>query len=105
MWLLFIHKSYDLFIYFYIETAIGILKLTIFSAKGLRNAERFGTSDPYIKITIHGNKELAKTKVIEDTLNPVWNETHYLTLTTLNEFLKFELWDSNGLSKDKPLGT
>ncbi|RIA79993.1 C2 domain-containing protein [Glomus cerebriforme] len=88
-----------------IETAIGVLRLTIFGAKGLRNAERFGTSDPYIKIKVHGNQELARTKVIEDSLNPVWNETHFLVLTTLNEFLKLEIWDFNGMSKDKPLGT
>ncbi|GES95782.1 C2 domain-containing protein [Rhizophagus clarus] len=88
-----------------IETAIGVLKLTIFNAKGLRNAERFGTSDPYVKVKVHGNIELARTKVIDDSLNPAWNETHYLILTTLNEFLRLELWDSNGISKDKPLGT
>jgi Ca2+-dependent lipid-binding protein len=89
----------------HIETAIGVLKLTIFNAKGLRNAERFGTSDPYVKVKVHGNIELARTKVIEDSLNPVWNESHFLILTTLNEFLRLELWDFNGLSKDKPLGT
>jgi len=90
---------------FPIETAIGVLELTIFNAKGLRNAERFGTSDPYVKVKAHGNIELAKTKVIEDSLSPAWNETHFLVLTTLNEFLRLEIWDFNGISKDKPLGT
>ncbi|CAB4381485.1 unnamed protein product [Rhizophagus irregularis] len=88
-----------------IETAIGVLKLTIFNARGLRNAERFGTSDPYVKVKAHGNIELVKTKVIDDSLNPAWNETHFLILTTLSEFLRLEIWDFNGMSKDKPLGT
>lgn len=88
-----------------IETAIGVLKLTIFSARGLRNVERFGTSDPYVKVKAHGNIELARTKVIDDSLNPAWNESHFLILTSLSDFLMLEIWDFNGMSKDKPLGT
>ncbi|CAG8444217.1 9112_t:CDS:10 [Funneliformis mosseae] len=87
-----------------IDSAIGVLKLNIHSARGLRNADRFGSSDPYVKLAIHGNQELAKTKVIEDSVDPIWNETHFLILSTLNEVLRLELWDFNGLSKDKPLG-
>ncbi|CAI2166045.1 12500_t:CDS:10 [Funneliformis geosporum] len=73
-------------------------------AREIRNVDRFGASDPYVKLSIHGHQELAKTKVIDDSLDPIWNETHFLILSTLNEVLRFELWDFNGLGKDKPLG-
>jgi len=66
--------------------------------------DRFGTSDPYVKLSIHGNQELVKTKAVEDSLDPIWNETHFLIFSTLNEILRFEVWDYNGLGKDKPLG-
>ncbi|CAG8526013.1 536_t:CDS:10 [Paraglomus occultum] len=86
-----------------IEMSAGVLKLVIHNAEGLKNVETFGCSDPYVKVLVHGNKEVARTKVIDDTLNPHWNETHYLILTTLAEPLHLALFDAN-LSKDKPLG-
>ncbi|CAG8492979.1 2591_t:CDS:10 [Racocetra fulgida] len=86
------------------ESALGVLKLKVMCAKGLKNAETFGTSDPYAKVTLHGNKVLAKTKTIDDSLNPVWDETYYLILTSLNEGLHFEIFDYNEMSRDKPLG-
>ncbi|CAG8648378.1 4269_t:CDS:10, partial [Racocetra persica] len=88
-----------------IESALGVLKLKIMCAKGLKNAETFGTSDPYAKVTLHGNKVLAKTKTIDDSLNPVWDETYFLILTSLNEGLNFEIFDYNEMSRDKLLGT
>ncbi|CAH1765723.1 5117_t:CDS:10, partial [Entrophospora sp. SA101] len=87
-----------------IETAIGVLELKIISAKKLRNVERFGTSDPYVKLTILGQAELGRTKVIDDSLDPVWDETHYLVLKTLSEVLKFEIYDANEFTADKLLG-
>lgn len=88
-----------------IESALGVLKLKIMSAKGLRNVETFGASDPYVKVTLHGNKLLAKTKTIYDSLNPVWDETCFLILTSLNEDLNLEIYDYNEMTKHKPLGT
>ncbi|CAG8462226.1 10353_t:CDS:10, partial [Cetraspora pellucida] len=88
-----------------IESALGVLRLQIMCAKGLKNAETFGTSDPYAKVTLHGNKVLAKTKTIENSLNPVWDETYFLILTSLSEDLNLEVFDYNEISKDKPLGT
>ena len=86
-----------------IESSIGVLKLTIKSAKGLRNAERFGgTSDPYCKVILQSSdvkiaeKELSRTKFINNSLNPVWNETYYLLLNNLKDVIKFNIFDSNG---------
>ncbi|CAG8554094.1 17567_t:CDS:10 [Acaulospora morrowiae] len=88
-----------------IDSAIGVLAVTIYGAKGLKNSEMFGTSDPYCKLTIRGGQVLAKTRVINDTLVPVWNETFYLIINTLSETLNFEIYDSNDVTKDTSMGT
>ncbi|CAG8457825.1 5831_t:CDS:10 [Ambispora gerdemannii] len=87
-----------------LDAAIGVVKLTIYNAKGLKNIETFGTSDPYVKLSLNGYTEVARTKVIADSLNPHWNETHYITLTNLQDTLNFELFDKN-VGKDKLLGS
>ncbi|CAI2185368.1 17065_t:CDS:10, partial [Funneliformis geosporum] len=96
-----------------IESSIGVLKLTIKSAKNLRNAERFGgTSDPYCKVMLQSSdvtiaeKEISRTKVINNSLNPVWNETYYLLLNNTKDILKFNLFDSNmKINADRLLGS
>ena len=46
------------------------LKLIIFQAKGLYDADVFGKSDPYVKVKV--GAQMAQTKVINNDLNPVW---------------------------------
>ena len=41
-----------------------------------------GKSDPYVKISGIGVK--LKTKVIKNTLNPIWNETFNIIIDKLN---------------------
>ncbi|KAG9301118.1 hypothetical protein G9A89_012501 [Geosiphon pyriformis] len=86
-----------------LDAAIGVLKITIYNAKGLKNVEKFGTPDPYIKLLLNGRPEITRTKVIQDSLNPHWNETHNIVLTNLQENLNLQLWDKNA-TKDKSLG-
>lgn len=96
---------------FPIESSIGVLKLTVKNAKSLRNAETWGTSDPYCKVVLISSdikvvgKELTRTKYISNSLNPVWDETHYLLFNNLKDSLKFQIYDSNGsLNSDTLLG-
>ncbi|CAG8554198.1 5902_t:CDS:10 [Paraglomus occultum] len=88
-----------------VESAIGILKLVLYNARNIRNAEKFGTSDPYVKFGIGPlRKELARTKVISNSLSPYWNETHYLVLNNLVDDLHLEVYDSN-VGRDRLLGS
>jgi tetratricopeptide (TPR) repeat protein len=41
-------------------------------AKGLRNADIVGKSDPFCTVTLNGRK-VGTTKVINNNLNPIWN--------------------------------
>ncbi|CAH8518402.1 unnamed protein product, partial [Dicrocoelium dendriticum] len=48
------------------------LEVTVKSAVNLQNVEISGKSDPYVIVEFQGMSK--ETKVIEDELNPVWNE-------------------------------
>ncbi|GAA5849255.1 hypothetical protein JCM8547_006494 [Rhodosporidiobolus lusitaniae] len=89
-----------------IDTAVGVLAVTVRMAKGLKGTKLGGGQpDPYVSFAISGRAELARTKVKKSTSTPHWNETHYLLLNTLNDTLTLTLWDWNETRKDSDLGT
>nr|XP_010934087.1 synaptotagmin-5 isoform X2 [Elaeis guineensis] len=55
----------------------GKLTLTVMKANGLKNMEMIGKSDPYVVLYVRPMFKV-KTKVIDNNLNPVWNETFEL---------------------------
>ena len=58
-----------------LDSAIGVLSITADSARGLKGFKTIGnTLDPYLTFGFQ-NKVLAKTKVIDDTSEPVWKQT------------------------------
>lgn len=88
-----------------IDTAIGVLAVTIHRARGLKNPDKFsGTPDPYTSLSINQRTELARTKTISENADPKWNETHYLIISNLNDSLSLQVFDFNDLRKDKELG-
>ncbi len=82
--------------------AIGVARIKIVEARGLRNQEAVGVSDPYVKLLYSGAMR-AKTEIIDGTLEPVWNEVTYMLIrdTSLRGSLSFEIFDFNNLQKDK----
>lgn len=54
------------------EIKTGILISNIYHCKDLIPSDNEGTSDPFITISYHGIEN--STNVIDQTLNPVWNE-------------------------------
>ena len=55
----------------------GKLTVTVVKASSLKNKEMIGKSDPYVVLHIRPIFKV-KTKVIDNNLNPVWNETFEL---------------------------
>ncbi|XP_060794784.1 double C2-like domain-containing protein alpha [Neoarius graeffei] len=60
------------------ESSTSSLHCTILRAKGLKPMDFNGLADPYVKLHLlpgacKANK--LKTKIVKNTLNPVWNET------------------------------
>lgn len=51
-----------------LDTAIGVLQITIFSARNLKGVKfGGGTPDPYVAISLNGRETLAKTKYKHST--------------------------------------
>jgi Ca2+-dependent lipid-binding protein len=92
------------------ETPIGVLRVAIFEGKGIKNVDMTGVSDPMARILI-GGAEVARTRIIDNTLDPKWNEVHHIiiyksTMTQVqngSDEFKVEVAHSNALSS-KPLG-
>ncbi|KAI3631409.1 hypothetical protein MIR68_010899 [Amoeboaphelidium protococcarum] len=85
------------------EQAIGILLIKVYEARGLKNMESFGVSDPFAKVKI-GGKEVARTKIIDNNLNPYFNESFYVIVHSLNDTFELGIYDKD-LIKDSMMGS
>ncbi|GAB5036831.1 plant synaptotagmin, partial [Nannochloropsis oceanica] len=81
---------------------IGILMLTIRSARGLRIAD-IRSSDAYVKIR-YGLNQSFKTRVIRADLNPEWNEEFQLKIFAKDQPIVFTVKDYDIVGKDDDLG-
>jgi len=77
------------------------IKLSIISGHDLPIADRGGTSDPYVKVYSIGalKSYVARTKVIDANLNPVWNES-FIFPGLRGCKLIFEVYDHDSISKN-----
>uniref|UniRef100_A0A0D3FGA7 C2 domain-containing protein n=1 Tax=Oryza barthii TaxID=65489 RepID=A0A0D3FGA7_9ORYZ len=82
----------------------GKLTVTVVRAESLKNKELIGKSDPYVVLYIRPMfKE--KTSVIDDNLNPEWNETFSLIAEDKEtQHLILQVFDEDKLKQDKRLG-
>lgn len=81
----------------------GKLTLTVVKASGLKNMEMIGKSDPYVVLSIRPLIKV-KTKVIDNNLNPVWNQTFELIAEDKEtQSLIIEVFDKD-IGQDKRLG-
>jgi len=82
---------------------VGICRLHVKGAKNLKNSEKFGISDPYVKINLSG-KEVGVTDVVDNDLNPEFREVYYLMIRSKNDRLSFEVFDFSDMKNDSKLG-
>ncbi|KAI7888150.1 C2 domain-containing protein [Mucor mucedo] len=89
-----------------LDSANGVLAVTIYSAHGLKANDLFGSLDPYccFKVGDINNPELGRTTAIENSQNPKWNETHFVLLNNLNDMLCFQVMDRNSGRNDAEIG-
>merc|ERR1719361_392921 len=74
-------------------------------ARGLRNADLIGKSDPYCMCSIPGKPEVSiMTRVIENNLNPEWNHEAELTGYRVEDDLTFTVKDKDPSKQDDVLG-
>ncbi|KAM7208594.1 putative meiotically up-regulated protein [Naviculisporaceae sp. PSN 640] len=93
--------------------ALGVLFIRIHKATGLSKQDRRGSdgggSDPYICVSFSKfGKPQYCTRVIQDDLNPIFEESCALLVTPdiikADEQLSLELWDSDRSSADDVVG-
>ncbi|KAG6883467.1 hypothetical protein C0992_008676, partial [Termitomyces sp. T32_za158] len=85
---------------------IGVVKLLLDKATDVKNVEATlgGKSDPYVRVLVN-NEVKARTEVINNSLNPVWNEIVYIPVHSSRQSLLLEIMDYQNLTKDRSLGT
>ncbi|KAL6220267.1 hypothetical protein ACLB2K_008023 [Fragaria x ananassa] len=80
-------RKWRMFSYASVGDPLGLLKVTVVQGKRLVIRD-FKSSDPYVVVKL-GN-QMAKTKVINSCLNPVWNEE--LTFNPTEPIGVLNLW-------------
>jgi Ca2+-dependent lipid-binding protein len=93
--------------------ALGVILVKIHRATGLSKQDKRGSkdggSDPYITLSFSKyGKPMYCTRVIQDDLNPIWEEHAGILLKSdyirADEQLSVELWDSDRMSADDVVG-
>lgn len=88
---------------------MGRLEIRVCGARNIGNVQVIGKPDPYVKVKTGDKKKKTqcnyKTRVVENNLNPVWNELFKFQIGDIDATqILFELWNDNVLVDDL-LGT
>ncbi|KAG0700683.1 C2 domain-containing protein [Suillus ampliporus] len=85
---------------------IGIVRLWLQKATDVKNVEAAlgGKSDPYVRVLVN-NITLGRTEVINNNLNPEWDQIIYIPVHSLRESMFMEVMDYQHLTKDRTLGS
>jgi Ca2+-dependent lipid-binding protein len=78
----------------------NLIRIRIIAGHGLAAKDRGNTSDPYVRLKSQHSKTV-KTKVIEKTLDPRWNESF---LVDFEEHIDFQVYDQD-MIVDEEIGS
>lgn len=84
-------------------TPIGVMRIHLKNARGIRNLETMGKSDPYARVLLSGI-EKARTVTHQNNLDPDFDEVLYVPMHSQREKLTVELLDQEKIGKDRTLG-
>jgi hypothetical protein len=90
-----------------IAAAKNTLNILIIAGRGLKKMDAGGLSDPYVSIHVDESESLGKTRCIENTLTPHWNEKFKVNVSSDDlerRQLVLRLWDKDLLSTDDYMG-
>eukprot|EP00028_Trichosphaerium_sp_Am-I-7-wt_P001247 CAMPEP_0168534826 /NCGR_PEP_ID=MMETSP0405-20121227/18229_1 /TAXON_ID=498012 /ORGANISM="Trichosphaerium sp, Strain Am-I-7 wt" /LENGTH=484 /DNA_ID=CAMNT_0008561803 /DNA_START=103 /DNA_END=1558 /DNA_ORIENTATION=- len=79
----------------------GGFLIRIIEGRDLYAHDSDGTSDPYVNIRV-GSKKIDKTKIIPNTLTPIFNESFAVPMSRVSEDSEINLlmWDDDAFGKD-----
>ncbi|KAJ7596712.1 C2 domain-containing protein [Mycena floridula] len=85
---------------------IGAVRLWLDKATDVKNVEAAlgGKSDPYVRVLVN-NSTKGRTEVVNNNLNPVWDQILYVPVHNLKESILLECMDYQHLTKDRSLGS
>ncbi|KAM0914691.1 hypothetical protein ACQ4PT_011341 [Festuca glaucescens] len=79
----------------------GVLSVTVISGEDLPAMDMNGKSDPYVVLSLKKTKTKYKTRVVTESLNPVWNQTFdFVVEDGLHDMLMLEVYDHDTFSRD-----
>ncbi|KAI4376175.1 hypothetical protein MLD38_013965 [Melastoma candidum] len=80
----------------------GVLSVTVIAAENLPVTDILGKSDPYVVLTMKKSEAKHKTRVLNEVLNPVWNQTFDIVVEDgLHDMLIVEVLDHDTFGKTK----
>ncbi|CCK70423.1 uncharacterized protein KNAG_0E01610 [Huiozyma naganishii CBS 8797] len=87
------------------NVSIGIVEITIKKATDLKTGTNVlnQSVDPYLCFELD-NKKVGQTRTVRDTLNPIWNETLFVLLSSYTVPLTISVMDKRSKLKDKKIG-
>ncbi|KAJ8641266.1 hypothetical protein MRB53_017960 [Persea americana] len=79
----------------------GVLSVTVLSAEDLPAMDLMGKSDPFVVLHMKKTHTKNKTRVVNDTLNPAWNQTFdFVVEDGLHDMLTLEVYDHDTFGKN-----
>ncbi|KAK6945161.1 C2 domain [Dillenia turbinata] len=79
----------------------GVLSVTVISAEDLPAMDLMGKADPFVVLIMKKTDMRNKTRVVNDSLNPVWNQTFdFVVEDGLHDMLILEIYDHDTFGKD-----
>lgn len=79
----------------------GVLSVTVISAEDLPAMDLMGKSDPFVVLSMKKTASKNKTRVVNECLNPIWNQTFdFVVEDALHDMLIAEVWDHDTFGKD-----
>ncbi|KAF9613832.1 hypothetical protein IFM89_012364 [Coptis chinensis] len=79
----------------------GVLSVTVISAEDLPAADLMGKADPFVVLHMKKTESKNKTRVVNESLNPVWNQTFdFVVEDGLHDMLILEVYDHDTFGKD-----
>nr|KAJ0196928.1 hypothetical protein LSAT_V11C700360470 [Lactuca sativa] len=79
----------------------GVLSVTVISAEDLPAVDLMGKADPFVVLTMKKTGMKNSTRVVNENLNPVWNQTFdFVVEDGLHDMLVVEVYDHDTFGKD-----
>lgn len=83
---------------------IGVLRVYIERANDLRNLEKLGVIDPYVRILVNGIQR-GRTLAMSSATNPTYYEAICLPISSVNQRITIEAMDVERHTQDRTLGS